>query len=106
MTFGRGDAGSCWTEGRLLTEGWLRHMHDRAPKNMPSAPAARDPTGGRRTVPSPSVHTGTRPMAELLDELEQAGLIGPAPRPGRLLRPLRVARGKLAHRFLAEDRDA
>ncbi|MBI5489198.1 MAG: hypothetical protein HY905_17820 [Deltaproteobacteria bacterium] len=45
-------------------------------------------------------------MAELLDELEQAGLIGPAPRPGRLLRPLRVARGKLAHRFLAEDRDA
>ncbi|MBI5499920.1 MAG: type II toxin-antitoxin system prevent-host-death family antitoxin [Deltaproteobacteria bacterium] len=59
--------------------------------------------GVARIVP---VRTGERPMAELLDELEQAGLIGPAPRPGRLLRPLRIARGDLALRYLTEDRDS
>ena len=59
--------------------------------------------GVARIVP---VRTDERPVAELLAELERAGLIGPAPRPGRLLRPLRIARRGLAQRYLSEDRDS
>jgi prevent-host-death family protein len=57
--------------------------------------------GVARIVP---VREGERPLAERLAELEQAGLIGPAPRPGRLLRPLRLGPPGIAQRFLAEDR--
>jgi prevent-host-death family protein len=57
--------------------------------------------GVARIVPLPD---GERSLDERLAELEQTGLVGPAPRSAPLRRPLRIRPRGLAQRFLSEDR--